>query len=252
MAKIIYLSLLSLVLFICSDKRSASHSNILLSKGTVVLVFIDKDSILVAADSRSETISPNHISVFSDTTNKIVKVGNVFFTAAGTTVFKSRSVQAIIKKNYDPAKPIFENCENINRIVARELQNYFNQLSRQEKQYYTGEELSNTLITILATGYEKNKPVACSMTVGAAFANNRIGVTSGGIKKDSSLLRLHVGGYYELIYDYPYGYWPGSKNRLKDIMKLIVIEARYHPAQVDTLVHYAIIKRDGFRMGRNY
>jgi hypothetical protein len=254
MKKIIHLLLFPLLLFACSsnNKGDGLSDHTLASRGTVVLVFVDKDSIIVAADSRSERVRPNHRSEFSDTTNKIFRIGNVFFTTAGTTVYKNRSVQSIIRKNYNSSESIFKNCEELNKVIASDFQNYFDLLTKEERKYYSADEISNALITVIATGYEKNKPKACKMTIGPTFDSNKISITTKQVNKDSSILHLQFGGYCERIMHYPFAYMPKSKNRMKDIISLIKTEAHYHPVQVDTLVNYAIIKKGGFRVGRNY
>jgi hypothetical protein len=248
-----YLLVLTLLLITsCGHKKDVLPGSTLLSRGTVVLVFNDKDSILMAADSRSERVVSNRASEFSDTTNKIFRIGKVFFTAAGTTVFKNQSVQAIIRRYYRSSESILSNCQNLDKLIAYELQQYFNNLDPVEKKRYTDEAVSNTLITVIAAAYEKNSPLACSMTIAANLHNGKIAVNAGPVTKDEVASHMQSGGLVEMVYNYPYNYMNKSSSRLKDLFYLIGLEAHYHPKQVDTLINYAIIKRNGFRVGKNY
>jgi len=213
--------------------------------GTVVIVSMDADSIVMAADSRETDIAFREKKVtFTDTAQKIFRLGNTFFAIAGLSELCKTSTRAFVTGIYDTTRSIKGNMPVIEAKLKKTLQTELDSYNRKQKNYLAGHEYS---IVLYITGYEKGVPTLCSITAGVkfvtlftnpveAYANTGTGSMYGlaGITDHIAAVGLNL-----------------DKNKVQRMTNLILLEARHH-TEVDSLIQYVVIKKDGYRTGNNF
>jgi hypothetical protein len=208
----------------------------------VVIVSVDKDSIIIAADSRETEIAFSRKRVtHTDTAHKIFRIRNTFFAIAGLSELCNISTREFVSQIYDTTRSIRENAPVIEARLKKALQTELDSYSNKQKQYLAGHDYS---VALYIAGYEKGTPVLCRINAGVKFVTlfaNPVetfdGVTTGRNIFD-------IAGIYDHIYEIRYSL---DSNKLQTMRGLISLEARHH-TDVDSLVQYAIIKKGGYRV----
>lgn len=214
-----------------------------ISHGTVVIASIDKDSIVIAADSRETDIAFSEKKItFTDTAHKIFRIRNTFFAIAGLSELCKMSTRAFVARIYDTTKSIKENAPVIEAKLKKALQTEMDSYSKKQKNYLAGHQYS---VTLIIAGYEKGMPVCGYVNAGVKFVTlfaNPVesisSVSTGGSIFDMVGITDHM---YKVRINL-------DSNKLQTMRNLISLEARYHK-DVDSLVQYAIIKKTGYRIG---
>jgi 20S proteasome alpha/beta subunit len=213
--------------------------------GTVVIVSMDADSIIMAADSRETNIAFREKKVtFADTAQKIFRISNTFFAIAGLSELCKTSTRAFVTRIYDTTRSIKENMPVIEAKLKKALQTELDSYNRKQKNYLAGHEYS---IVLYITGYEKGVPTLCGISAGVkfvtlfanpvqAYANTGTGSMFGlaGITDHIAEVGLNL-----------------DSNKVQRMTNLILLEARHH-TEVDSLIQYVIIKKEGYRTGSNF
>ena len=87
MNRLIVLVLILLIDYIIySNPNINKKVNAEFKTGTTAMALIEKDSMILAVDSRIGEVSSNGIA-FTDTTNKIINIGSTFIICAGVREF---------------------------------------------------------------------------------------------------------------------------------------------------------------------
>ncbi|MBS1530438.1 MAG: hypothetical protein JSU01_09035 [Bacteroidetes bacterium] len=214
-----------------------------ISHGTVVIASVDKDSIVIAADSRETEIAFREKRVtHTDTAHKIFRIGNTFFAVAGLSELCNMSTREFVARNYDTTKSIKENAPVIEDKLKKALQTELDGYSKKQKGYLAGHDYS---VELFISGYEKGMPIFGHVDAGVKFVTlfkNPVesfsGVSTGGN------MPFDVAGIHDHIYEVKINF---NSNKLQTMRRLIALEARHHN-DVDSLVQYAIIKKDGYRV----
>jgi len=211
--------------------------------GTVVIVSMDPDSIILAADSRETDIDFTHKKVtFGDTAHKIFRIRNTFIAIAGLSELSNMSTQAFISRVYDTSKSIKENMPVIEASLKNAIQKELDSYSIKQKRLFAGHNYS---IELFIAGYEKGIPQVCRINTGVKFVKlaanpvETFAATGTGLMFDVAGISDHIN----LVQHNMKG------NKLHTMSELISLEARHHK-DVDSLVQYAIIKKDGYRVGK--
>lgn len=228
------------VLFFAACTSSYAGS---IRHGTVVIVSMDPDSIILAADSRETDIDFTHKKVtFGDTAHKIFRIRNTFFAIAGLSELSNMSTKAFITRAYDTSKSIKENMPVIEASLKNSLQKELDSYTTKQKRLLAGHDYS---VELFIAGYEKGMPQVCRINAGVKFVTlfaNPVETFAG----TSTGLMFDVAGISDHINLVPLNL---KSNRLNTMSQLISLEARHHK-DVDSLVQYAIIKKDSYRTGR--
>ena len=211
--------------------------------GTVVIASVDRDSITIAADSRETEIAFREKKVtHTDTAHKIFHIHNTFFAIAGLSEICKVSTRAFVTHNYDTTKSIKENASIIEAKLKKALQTELDSYNKRQKGYLAGHDYS---VELFIAGYEKGMPVFGNVNAGVKFVTlfaNPVQSFSG-VSTGSGL--YDVAGITDHINEVRYNF---EGNKLRQMISLISLEARHHK-DVDSLVQYAVIKKDGYRIG---
>ncbi len=228
------------VLFFTAGTSSYAGS---IRHGTVVIVSMDPDSIILAADSRETDIDFTHKKVtFGDTAHKIFRIRNTFFAIAGLSELSNMSTQAFLRRWYDTAMSIKENVPVIEARLKNALQKELDSYSTKQKRLLAGHDYS---VDLFIAGYEYGEPQVCRINAGVKFVTlfaNPV-ETYAGINTGQM---FDVAGIYDHINQVRHDL---TDNKLHTMSELISLEARHHK-DVDSLVQYAIIKKSGYRVGK--
>ena len=242
-AVVAVLLLLSVLFFAAKNCRPPRNENI--RHGTVVIISTDNDSITLAADSRETEISfGRHRVTFTDTSQKIFRIGSIFFAIAGFSEVSNIPTRTFVTRIYDTTRSIRENMPVIEAKLKKALQTELDSYSKKQKRYLAGRDYT---IILYITGYENGVPVLCEIKAGAKFvtlfANPVQTFASTGTGQ-----MFGIAGIDDHIREVGFNQ---QGNKLRTMTELISLEARHHP-DVDSLVQYVIIKKDGYRTGSNF
>ena len=232
------------VVFFAIKTRTPSCANGI-SHGTVVIASVDKDSIVIAADSRETDIAFSEKKItFADTAHKIFHIRHTFFAIAGLSELCKMSTKAFVAHTYDTTKLIKENVPIIEAKLKKALQTEVDSYNKRQKGYLAGHEYS---IVVFIAGYERGIPIFGRINAGVKFVTlfaNPVESVSGATTGGS--MPFDVAGIHDHIFEVRYD---PNGNKLQTMKNLISLEARHHK-EVDSLVQYVIIKKDGYRIGR--
>ncbi len=129
MNRLIVLVLILLIDYIIySNPNINKKVNAEFKTGTTAMALIEKDSMILAVDSRIGEVSSNGIA-FTDTTNKIINIGSTFIICAGVREFGDVTVDDLVKENYNTRQSIANNCKNILEVWRNAFQSYLDSLS---------------------------------------------------------------------------------------------------------------------------
>jgi hypothetical protein len=211
--------------------------------GTVVIVSMDPDSIILAADSRETDIDFTHKKVtFGDTAHKIFRIRSTFFAIAGLSELSNMSIKTFINDVYDTTISIKANMPVIETRLKDALQKELDAYSTRQKRLLGGHDYS---VDLFIAGYEKGVPQVCRINAGVKFVKlsaNPVEVTDDA---DNGPM-FDIAGISDHISQVPLNL---KSNKLHTMSAMISLEASHHN-DVDSLVQYAIIKKDGYRTGR--
>lgn len=238
-------------IFISSCTGNQQHKS-MIKLGTTVVIMVEKDSITMGADSRTQVYTSPDNFHFSDTTNKIFKAGNFFCAFAGTESLGDQPLKDIVIKNYDPTKKLEDNCDVLSQKLTVTAQEYYSLLSPEQKNLFNGKDMGRYQINLDIAGYEKNKPLVGIVVVNIKKqGDNYIAVPDEPMIRNMTYQIVSAGFDDHLRQLLLQNAYHASYSTSKDVPKLISFEAKYHP-EVDSNVNYVVIKKQSFRLGNNY
>ncbi|MBS1528605.1 MAG: hypothetical protein JST19_23365 [Bacteroidetes bacterium] len=222
---------------------SACTSHCGISHGTVVIASMDADSIILAADSRETDVFFSSKKVtFADTAHKIFHIGQTFFAIAGLSELCTTSTRKFVTDVYDTAKSIKENMPVVEARLRKALQSELDSYSIKQKRLLAGHDYS---VVLDIAGYEKGIPTLCRIDAGVKFVNLFANPVQSSASISAGRKIFDIAGIYDHIYEVKINL---DSNKLRTMRQLISLEARYHK-DVDSLVQYVVIKKDGYRTG---
>jgi hypothetical protein len=216
------------------------------------MIYSEKDSIIVAADSRSMVYTSDTAYYFTDTTNKIFNVGKFFFVFSGPEGLKGKPLRDIIIQCFDTTKSLKKNCDILSGKIVNEVNSFYKTLTGKQMVFFQGRDMYHYFINLYIVGYEHNKSTIAFIKTNFRKEGDHLVATVSEPDIRSNNKTLEVGGYNDRINNLlNANIYHLSKNRVNDFIKLITIEARHEP-QVDSNVNYVVIKSNDIRRGRNY
>ena len=157
----IFIILIGCISFLCIVKSDVGK----IKNGTTALILIDSDSIIVAEDSRTMTLDKSGKLSFSDTTCKLLIIGNVVFAPFGTISFPNISLQQVILRFWDKNKRIDENSIRLKNEMQKTFQKEMDNLDKWGYDYYRDKNMDDYGTHVFITAYENNKPINIQISI---------------------------------------------------------------------------------------
>ena len=245
----------TLIIVICLIFNSCKQrQDFSIKGGTTILCLFKKDSIIMAADSRTEHVNSVNIQspiniTYTDTANKVHNLGKCFFEMAGPTYFNNVDIAELVKKSYNKNISIEKNGDFISSYLKLKLDSIYKSFNSNEINYLSSDPYALHL-TLFFAGYENENVSFYSIDYFATKIGNYYTCDDPIIVK-KPLTEFVVAGQHEKI-DKLTNVPQHIKNGfLKCLIWMIAVEARTS-ASVDSNVNYAVIKPHTFYTGRNY
>jgi hypothetical protein len=244
-------SVISILFASCAHQ---SHKPNLISRRSTMVACLNKDSIILAAQSRVQLTTDNLVEKYANTDAAIFNIGNIFFISSGPEDFRGISIKEIILKEYDTTVSIKENCKTLNDTIYNRYQNFLNGLSKDEESYLSKKDLEQFEYQLFVVRDEGGLPTICTFYLDTKIEGGKISVVKNdlferSVAKAGGYL-LFLGGEHdhagEFIHDNKF-----LPNSAYYIYKAICLEARNH-SDIDSLVDMVIIKSDKSRWIRDY
>ncbi len=245
---------LSFLLYNSQGKREPAS---VVKRGTTIVLLTEKDSIIMASDSRNQVYTSDNSFYFTDTTNKIFKAGKFFFVFVGVESFGNTQLKNIVIKNYNPAINLEKNCDLISSQMAAAVQEFFGSITPAQKSFFDGNGINRYQVNLFCGGYEKNKPMIGLLKISIKKDGDGYVVSAQEPELNSFPYKFITAGYDDHIQSYLFssGYSAmlrkNSGVKITDIEHMISLEAQNHQ-EIDSNVNYVIINRQGFKLGKNY
>lgn len=218
-------------------------------RGTSVLMLVEKDSTILAADSRSTMIFLDHRE-HTDTTHKIFKIGDYFFMTAGLAVIGNESIQSFLKNKLN----INSNISNVSKKSSNDfslaIQSYYNSLPLiQRKALFKSDAIRNDF-SLMIVKYVGTDVYTASVELATHINRNYVlTLEKYPVEIHKNNFSFVMGGHTDFI-KRMLSSSPMPMSHLNGLIALIKYQAKYD-VEVDSTVNYVIIKPNSYRFGTN-
>jgi|SRR5580704_10906356 hypothetical protein len=213
---------------------------------TCVVAKIDKNCIVVGADTRETDIKTNFRTHKSATTfSKFHKIGSegtfhfaVMHEFGEESIYFARQAAKRNKTFQEVEKDYYTNFTHFLRLK-------FDSLKRQnERNYHESYPYDSGINVIFFFGYEKNKPILHILRFINVAPRGDRAVISISFHHDTAIGGGEINEIQDLIKSQET--WKG--NTQKKICELIWIEAKYHRNEVAEPIDMIYVTKNGYRM----
>jgi hypothetical protein len=253
MPKLLFLEFSVISILVASCTHRPHRPNLLSTRSTIV-VSLNKDSIILAAQSRVQLTTDNLVEKYANTEPAIFNIGKFFFISSGPEEFRGISIKEIILKEYDTSVSIRENCNRLNDTLYNRYQNFLNGLSKEEDSYLLKNDSAQFEYRLFVVGNEGGLPTICDIDLDTKIESEKISVIKNDLFERSV---ANVGAYILCLggeHDHAGGFIGANRFRPNSayyIYKAICLEARNHK-DVDSFVDMVIVKSDKTIWIRDY
>ena len=135
----------------------------MLSTRSTIVACLNRDSIILASQSRVQLTTDNLVEKYANTDPAIFNIGSIFFISSGPEEFRGISIKEIILKEYDTSASIRENCNRLNDTLYNRYQNFLNGLSKDEESYLLKKDSAQFEYHLFVVGNEGGLPTICDI-----------------------------------------------------------------------------------------
>lgn len=241
-------AILLLLALIYLHVTSGDHNFI--TKGTTIIIWVDEDSIILAADSKVTMQDLNSSQArYSVTSNKISQLNKYFVAVAGLNKIRDKRVFTIIEKYYNSKLTIKQNSTYINEKLREEFQSVFSSLTKAELDILNTADLKDNYTQISIVGYEGNIPVTCFLNFRVDRNDLDFKVVTLPPEVDTATLMLYWKGKHDhILKSFDRKKFVAAK-KVDELCRMIAYQASLDP-DVGSTVNYVIIKPSGHAWGK--